>query len=146
MAKKKPDTPDNTAELLAQLLEAQKMAAAQSTAPAGAITGQGIRNWQTIIIFAVTGAIGVGGWLVSSAVTGTTKLNDIDYRIKSLEASTQQVNELKLSQQQTRVDVKELQSAVGNINKSLESMSGDLKAIGYQINQLTQNQIPKANK
>lgn len=145
MAKKKPET-DNTVELLAQILEIQKMAAAQSAAPTGAITGQGIRNWQTLIIFALTAVVGVGGWLVNSAVNGTTKLNDIDYRIKSLEVSNQQVNELKISQQQTRVDVKELQSAVGNINKSLESMSGDLKAIGYQINQLTQNRTPKESK
>lgn len=146
MAKKKTDTTDPTAELLAQILEAQKMAAAQPSAPTGAITGQGIRNWQTIIIFIVMSAVGVGGWLISTAVSGTTKMNDYEFRLKAVESSVSSIGDIKTNQQRTNSDVEQLKGAVNNINKSLESMSGDLKAIGFQINQLTQQNSQKPTK
>lgn len=115
-------------------------------AQGGTVTGQGIRNWQTIIIFGVTSLIGVGGWLVMNTNKATEQFVNITRDINDLKAARESITQVKGDQLKTSAEVAELRMTVKSIQtgqedlaKKMESVSGDVRAVGQQVAAISQS-------
>lgn len=114
--------------------------------PAGAITASGIVKYQTIIIFCIMSAIGVGGWLVANSVSGATKMTNIERDLSELKATRDAITQVKGDQLKTSAEVAELRMTVKSIQtgqedlaKKMESVSSDVRALGQQMSAISQN-------
>lgn len=78
-------------------------------------------------------AIGVVGYIVYS---GTTKLNDFESRVKTLETAPAKVQQLEDEQRKSEADIRELQSTMNGIKANVETMAIDVKSLNSQIQTL----------
>lgn len=85
-------------------------------------------NMQLVYIFAAG--------LVYMVYNGTTKLNDFESRVKSLEAAPAKVQQLEDEQRKSEADIRELQSTMNGIKANVETMAIDVKALNSQIQSL----------
>ncbi len=113
---------------------------------AGAVTANGLVKYQTIIIFMIMSAVGVGGWLVNNAVSGTSVMVGMKNDIDNLKRAQEAIGQIKADQTKTSGEVRELQIAVNSINVSIkdmstkfEAMSGDMRAVSQQVSAISQS-------
>lgn len=115
-------------------------------APQGAITANGIVKYQTIIIFCIMSAVGVGGWLVANSVGAATKMTNIERDLAELKTTRDSISQVKGDQLKTSSEVAELRMTVKSIEtgqadlaKKMESVSGDVRAVGQQVAAISQS-------
>ena len=125
---------------------ARAMQPAPPAPPAGAITASGLVKYQTIIIFCIMSAVGVGGWLVANSVSAATKMTNIERDLAELKSTRESISQVKADQARTSGEVRELQIAVNSINQSIkdmtvkfEAMSGDMRAVSQQVSAISQS-------
>lgn len=121
---------ETTEELLNKLLEAQSVKHPEKE---GAVTGQGIRNWQTVIIFVITGLVAIGGWLVSTSISGANTMTNIQRDIVDLKKQVEVVGQVKQDQAKTASDVKELQSLIATLTERQKEIMSRLDMIGESV-------------
>lgn len=132
-------TPDDIKTLVAALQPSQQP---------GAITGQGIIKWQTIIIAAISAIIGLGAWLVTSSSDATAELVTIKTDIVNLKESAKAapnlvkgIDDRQRSTEQTVQSLKEGFDAMGKESKEvrakMEKIEGDVAYVRQQITLLT---------
>jgi peptidoglycan hydrolase CwlO-like protein len=122
------------------------MQPAPAAPPAGAVTANGIVKYQTIIIFCITAAVAVGSWLVVNSVSAATKMTNIERDLSELKATRDSITQVKGDQLKTSSEVAELRMTVKSIEtgqselaKKMESVSGDVRAVGQQVAAISQN-------
>ncbi len=133
-------------QTLVRAMQAAPPARDPAPAPAGAITASGIVKYQTIIIFVIMSAVGVGGWLVINSVNGATKMTNIERDLAELKTTRDSISQVKGDQLKTSSEVAELRMTVKSIEtgqadlaKKMESVSGDVRAVGQQVAAISQN-------
>lgn len=118
---------------------ARAMQPQPAAAPAGAITANGIVKYQTIIIFCIMSAVGVGGWLVVNSVNGATKMTNIERDLAELKSTRDALSKVKVDQEKTSSDVRELQTAVNAMTAGQKEIASDLRAVGQQVAAISQS-------
>lgn len=132
-------TPEELKAILANL---------QPSPQPGAITGQGIIKWQTIIITVISATIGLGAWLVKSSSDATAELVTIKTDIVNLKEAAKAapnlvkgIDDRQRSTEQTVQSLKEGFDAMGKESKEvrakMEKIEGDVAYVRQQITLLT---------
>jgi peptidoglycan hydrolase CwlO-like protein len=81
----------------------------------------------------VYAAVGIVGYIVYS---GTTKLNDFEARVKTLEAQKETIPHVEEVSRKNENDIKELQATTNSIKTSIDTLSLDVKALNSQMQTL----------
>lgn len=122
-------------------------------APAGSITGQGIRNWWPVIGGVVAAMVAVVMWVVSGASTGTEKYTNMTNKleqhghaidgkadrrdVESLERKVNALTEDKADKRDVIAIRDKLNEVATEFSKSNSEVRSSITALDRQISQLT---------
>ena len=106
------------------------IAAKMQPAP-GAISVQGINKYWPQIV----GAVALGWFLVGQGKEQQALIS----RVQIIEKSVESIGQVKADQARTSGEVRELQVAVGAITAGQKEIANDLRAVGQQVNAISQS-------
>ena len=125
---------ESAEEIISKFLQTVQSAQQPApSAPQGAITGQGIRNWQKVIIFVVTGFVALGGGLVSTSISGANTMTNMQRDIVDLKKQVDMFAQVKQDQSKTAGDVKELQLVIVTLTERQKEILSRLDMIGESL-------------